>query len=92
MYVSIRSVGLAFLGSYHLMWAAIFGDILIVLGLWKGITLLILSVKFKSPGRKGYLTLILLSFVASFFLEWAVIFLDLWQYTSVMPAVAIFKL
>ncbi|WP_176719475.1 hypothetical protein [Rhodohalobacter halophilus] len=73
------------------MWAAIFGDILIVLGLWKGTTLLFPSVQFKSPRRKGYLTLLILSFIASIFLEWIAIYLDLWQYTAAMPVVTMFN-
>lgn len=73
------------------MWAAIFGDILIVLGLWKGTTLLVPSVRFESSERKGYLTLLLLSFLASIILEWAAIYLGLWQYTSTMPVVTIFN-
>lgn len=72
------------------MWAAIFGDILIVLGLWKGTTLLMPSVQYGSPGRKGYIVLLILSFLASILLEWIAIFLDLWQYTSAMPAITIF--
>jgi hypothetical protein len=73
------------------MWAAIFGDILIVLGLWKGTTLLVPSLRFESPGYMGYMTLLFLSFLASIFLEWTAIFLDLWQYTPAMPVVTIFN-
>lgn len=72
------------------MWAAIFGDVLIVLGLWKGTTILLPSVQFDSPGQKGYLILLILSFLASIFLEWVALFLGLWQYTSAMPVVTLF--
>ncbi len=73
------------------MWAAIFGDILIVLGLWKGTTLLVPYVRFESPGYKGYLTLLMLSFLASIFLEWVAVYFGLWQYTPVMPVVTLFN-
>ncbi|MFU8859673.1 MAG: hypothetical protein ACNA8K_04545 [Cyclonatronaceae bacterium] len=73
------------------MWAAIFGDILIVLGLWIVTTLLVPSLQFESPGYKGYMTLLFLSFLASIFLEWTAIFLGLWQYTQAMPAITIFN-
>lgn len=71
------------------MWTAIFGDILIVLGLWKVTTLLLPSVQFEFPGYKGYLTLLMFSFGASIFLEWIAIYFDLWQYTAAMPVVTI---
>ncbi|MEX0646138.1 MAG: hypothetical protein WEA56_16855 [Balneolaceae bacterium] len=72
------------------MWGAVFGDILIVLALWKGTTTLVTSARFESPGLRGYLVLLTLSFAASIFLEWAALYLNLWQYTTAMPVVSIF--
>lgn len=72
------------------MWGAVFGDILIVLALWKGTTILLPSARFESPGLKGYPVLLILSFIASIFLEWTALYLNLWQYTSAMPVVSIF--
>jgi|GEM_PF-472069 hypothetical protein len=79
-----------FLKATLWMWGAIFGDILIILGLWKGAITLVPSVQFESPGLKGYLILMTLSFVASIILEWAAIYLDFWQYTPAMPVFSLF--
>jgi hypothetical protein len=72
------------------MWGAIFGDILIVLALWKVATTLVPSARFESPEFKGYLMLLTLSFVASFCLEWVALYLNLWQYTPAMPFIILF--
>lgn len=71
------------------MWAAIFGDILIVLGLWKVTTLLVPSIHFYKPNVTGYLLLLLISFVAAVFLEWIAVYLELWSYNENMPVVSI---
>lgn len=73
------------------MWVAIFGDILIVLILWKAACSLISSATFDFPGLKGYTVLIGISFLASIFLEWAAIYLNLWDYTAEMPSLNIFN-
>lgn len=71
------------------MWAAISGDILIVLGLWKITTLLVPSVHFYKPDGMGYVVLLLISFVAAVFLEWIAIYLELWTYDPFMPTLMI---
>ena len=55
------------------MWAAIFGDILIVLGLWKLALALIPSRQFKPVNFKDYALLIGVSFPISIFLELSLI-------------------
>src|SRR5699024_6862326 len=59
------------------MWIAIFGDILIVLGLWKITTLLVPPVHFYKPNATGFTILLLISFVAAVFLEWIAVYLEL---------------
>ncbi|WP_340106812.1 hypothetical protein [Rhodohalobacter sp. 8-1] len=71
------------------MWAAIFGDILIVLGLWKTVTVFASAVHIKVSTFKEYALLLGISFLASFFLEWIAKVLNLWQYSSNMPVIEI---
>lgn len=71
------------------MWAASFGDVLIVFGLWKGACFLTGLGQFHKPSRSGYLILLLLSFGASIGLEWVAIYLDLWSYDAFMPVVEV---
>ena len=71
------------------MWMAVFGDILIVLGLWKATTLLAPSVHFAEPNTMDYTMLLLISFFAAIFLEWIAIYLELWEYDSFMPTLKI---
>lgn len=72
------------------MWAAIFGDMLIVLGLWKIVTFFSPSIHIKTAGFKGYALLLGISFSASLILEWLAIALDLWQYSPNMPTIELF--
>lgn len=72
------------------MWGALFGDILIVLALWKGVVTLFPTVKFSEGGSRDYSLLVILSFAASILLEWAAIYLDLWTYDRSMPTLLIF--
>lgn len=60
------------------MWAAIFGDILIVLGLGKMTTLLMTSQQVQSDNFKEYVLLIGISFLLSIFLKWGAKVLNLW--------------
>lgn len=73
------------------MWAAIFGDVLIVLGLWKIATFFASAMHFQITRFKGYALLLGISFPASIFLEWLAIALDLWQYSPNMPAFELFN-
>jgi len=72
------------------MWAAIFGDVLIVFGLWKGACFLTGLGQFHRPSRTGYLILLVLSFGASIGLEWIAIYLNLWSYDPLMATMKIF--
>ena len=72
------------------MWTAIFGDVQVVLGLWKGASLLTAELgHFHRPSLAGYLVLLLLSFGASIVLEWVAIYLNLWNYDASMPVVEV---
>ena len=68
------------------MWAAVFGDILIVLGLWQGLKKLFKSTGLLKKTVVKYLLLLLLSFGASIFLEWMALYLELWEYNTSMPS------
>jgi len=67
-----------------------FGDMLIVLGLWKGASFLRGLGPFHKPSTAGYLILILLSFGASIVLEWLAIYLNLWSYDPFMPTLTFY--
>jgi len=73
------------------MWAAVFGDILIVLGLWQGLIKLFQSTELLKKASLKYLLLLILSFVASIFLEWMALYLELWEYDSSMPSLYLFE-
>lgn len=73
------------------MWAAVFGDILIVLGLWKTAASFSSLFHFQMPRFKDYAFLLSLSFVASILLEWLARALDLWHYSSNMPSFELFN-
>ena len=67
------------------MWAAVFGDILIVLGLWQGVKTLFKSTGLPKKTGIQYLLLLAISFGASIFLEWMALYLKLWEYETSMP-------
>lgn len=73
------------------MWAAIFGDILIVLGLWKTAASFSSNIDFQLHGLHDYALLLGISFIAGIFLKWLARALDLWQYTSDMPSIEPFN-
>ena len=72
------------------MWAAIIGDVFIVLGLWKITEFIFSSVNFEKLKLNDYLYFIFISFIASIVLEWAAKFLELWTYSDLMPVLIIF--
>ena len=71
------------------MWAAVFGDILIVLTLWKGITKTFNSIHFFRGHFRDYCVLVLISFFAAIFLEWIALYWELWSYNESMPSINI---
>ncbi len=71
------------------MWAAIIGDVLIVLALVKLTELVFSRSFFQQFQRKMLFGLIAFSFLASVFLEWIAVYLELWTYSELMPSVRI---
>src|SRR6056297_2258145 len=67
------------------MWAAIFGDVLIVLGVVLGAVLLVGARRVAPPDTLGWAALLGVGFVASVGLEGAAQVLDLWGYSELMP-------
>lgn len=80
-----------FLKATVWMWAAIIGDVFIVLGLWKITELTFSSTKFAKLNLKDYLYLIGISLLASVILEWVAKYLQLWTYSDMMPIVSVFN-
>ena len=72
------------------MWAAILGDVVIVLGIVKVSSLLVGSVHLNPPDGTGWLALISTSLIASVALEWLALFLELWGYSAWMPTLEMF--
>ncbi len=73
------------------MWGAVFGDILIVLGIWQGVKTLFKSTGLLQKTVTKYLLLLALSFTASIFLEWMALYLELWEYDTSMPTLYVFN-
>ena len=71
------------------MWGAIFGDVVIVLGVVLGATLLVGADRLRPPGAVGWAALLGVGFVASVGLEWAAQALDLWGYSELMPTLTV---
>ena len=79
-----------FLKTTIWMWSAVFGDILIVLALWKITVFAVPFINYDNPDSKSYFILILISFAASILLEWIAIVLDLWEYSDAMRVITVF--
>lgn len=73
------------------MWAAVFGDILIVLGIWQGVKSLFKSTGLLQKTVTKYILLLALSFAASIFLEWMALYLELWTYDTSMLTINLFN-
>ena len=71
------------------MWGAIFGDVLIVLGVVFAACLLVGAANLKRLEQRGWLALLLVGFVASVLLEWLAQVLGLWGYSKWMPTVVV---
>lgn len=72
------------------MWGAIVGDVLIVLGIVYLASRFVGYAALSPPTRKGWTSLLAVGFVASVFLEWAALALNLWGYSEYMPTVEVF--
>jgi len=73
------------------MWAAIFGDIFIRYGPMERNYFAGAKCSILISRIEGYTILLVLSFMASIFLEWLAINFYLWQYTPAMPSITIFN-
>lgn len=71
------------------MWAAIIGDVFIVLGIWKLTRLFLPESRFSTLFSKDFFAAFGISILASVFLEWMAIILDLWGYSVWMPTILI---
>lgn len=72
-----------------IMWAAIAGDVLIVLGV-AGVALAVVGRDHLIPlDSVGWVGLLSIGFVASVGLEWAARALGFWGYTAVMPTLTV---
>jgi hypothetical protein len=71
------------------MWGAIFGDVVIVLGVVLGATLLAGADRLRPPDAAGWAALLGVGFVAAVGLEWAAQALELWGYSDLMPTITV---
>ncbi len=71
------------------MWGAIFGDVLIVLGVVAVARLLVGKQRILQVNLRAYGALLAVGFVAAVFLEWAAQVLNLWGYSAWMPTVEV---
>jgi hypothetical protein len=71
------------------MWAAIFGDVLIVLGVAALAGRLVGRKRLAPPTWRGWAALLLVGFAAAVFLEWAAQVISLWEYSALMPTLQV---
>jgi hypothetical protein len=71
------------------MWAAIAGDVLIVLGVVMASWILSQRSLAVLLSRRGWITTLALGLVAGVLLEWFARVLDLWNYSTLMPAILV---
>lgn len=72
------------------MWGAIFGDVLIVLGVALTAYLLVGASHIAPPDAVGWAALLGVGLTASIALEWLARTLHLWSYSDLMPTLEIF--
>lgn len=72
------------------MWGAIAGDVVIVLAIVAIGVMLAGIDHLNPPDGGGWLALISTSFVASILLEWLALYLELWDYSALMPTLDVF--
>lgn len=71
------------------MWGAIFGDVVIVLGVVLGATLLVGAERLDPLTTRGWVALLGVGFIAAVALEWAAQALELWGYSNLMPTLEV---
>jgi len=74
-----------------LMWAAIFGDVVIVLGIAYLARLTVGAGHLFPLDQKGWLALLGFGLIASVILEWPARHLNLWAYNQRMSVIIIFE-
>ncbi len=82
--------GMGFWRATAWMGGAIFGDVLIVLGVVWLAVLLIGNARLTPSDRKGYIALLGVGFITGVLLEWAAQTLGLWEYSNLMPTLTLF--
>ena len=71
------------------MWAAIAGDVLIVLGVVMASWILSQRSMPVLLSRRGWITTLALGLVAGLLLEWFARVLNLWSYSALMPTISV---
>lgn len=71
------------------MWAAIAGDVLIVLGVVMASWILSQRSMAVLLSRRGWITTLALGLVAGVLLEWFARALNLWSYSALMPTISV---
>ena len=71
-------------------WSAIFGDVVIVLGVTVSAGLVIGFSNLQPLRWRGLMTLLAIGFIASISLEWIALAMERWSYTEWMPTVRVF--
>jgi hypothetical protein len=71
------------------MWAAIAGDVLIVLGVVMASWILSQRSMAVLLSRRGWITTLALGLVAGLLLEWFARVLNLWSYSALMPTISV---
>lgn len=71
------------------MWAAIFGDVVIVLGVAAIARGIVGATSLHPLDRRGWAALLVIGFVTSVVLEWAARVLGLWSYSAWMPTITV---
>ena len=71
------------------MWAAVAGDLLIVLGIVMASWILNQRSMYVLLARRGWITTLALGLVAGVLLEWLARVFDLWSYSASMPTISV---
>jgi len=72
------------------MLGAILGDVVLVLGVFYGATVLVGKRRVEPPDALGWCALLLLGLIFGLLVEWAARSLHLWSYGPLMPTVNVF--
>ena len=81
--------GWSFWRAAAYMWAAVAGDLLIVLGIVMASWILNQRSMYVLLARRGWITTLALGLVAGVLLEWLARVFDLWSYSASMPTISV---